>query len=119
MQPATHHQPACAAQPSVATSMTLQAVAGGAQASGRAIAGLAAGQQADLVVLDAQHPLLRDLPTPEAMLSAHVFASHRLSALRQVWVAGRLRVERGQHALHDSAMSGLVSARQQLLENTP
>jgi formimidoylglutamate deiminase len=110
---------ASAAQPSVATSMTLQAVAGGAQASARAVAGLAAGQQADMVALDAQHPLLRDLPTPEAMLSAHVFASHRQSALQQVWVAGHLRVDRGQHALHDSAMSGQVAARQQLLEDTP
>jgi formimidoylglutamate deiminase len=110
---------ASATQPSVATSMTLQAVAGGAQASARAVAGLAAGQQADMVVLDAQHPQLRDLPTPEAMLSAHVFASHRQSALQQVWVAGHLQVDRGQHALHDSVMSGFVSARQQLLENTP
>lgn len=110
---------ASAAQPSVATAMTLQAVAGGAQASARAVAGLVPGQQADMVVLDAQHPLLRDLPTPEAMLSAHVFASHRQSALCQVWVAGCLRVEHGQHALHDNAMSSLVAARQQLLENTP
>jgi formimidoylglutamate deiminase len=110
---------ASAAQPSVATSMTLQAVAGGAQASARAVAGLVPGQQADMVVLDAQHPLLRDLPTPEAMLSAHVFASHRQSALQQVWVAGHLRVDRGHHALHNSAMNGQVAARQQLLENTP
>jgi formimidoylglutamate deiminase len=110
---------ASAAQPSVATSVTLQAVAGGAQASARAVAGLVPGQQADMVALDAQHPLLRDLPTPEAMLSAHVFASHRQSALQQVWVAGHLRVDLGQHALHDSAMSGQVAARQQLLENTP
>jgi formimidoylglutamate deiminase len=110
---------ASAAQPSVATSMTLQAVAGGAQASARPVAGLAVGQQADMVVLDAQHPLLRDLPTPAAMLSAHVFASHRQSALHQVWVAGHLRVDHGQHALHDSAMSGQVAARHQLLENTP
>lgn len=110
---------ATATQPSVATCMTLQAVAGGAQASARAVAGLAPGQQADLVVLDAQHPLLRDLPTPEAILSAHVFASHRQSALLQVWVAGRVQVQSGRHVLHDSALSGLVAARHQLLENTP
>ena len=110
---------ASAAQPSVATSMTLQAVAGGAQASARPVAGLAVGQQADMVVLDAQHPLLRDLPTPEAMLSAHVFASHRQSALQQVWVAGRVQVQSGRHVLHDTALSGLVAARQQILENTP
>ena len=110
---------ASAAQPSVATAMTLQAVAGGAQASARAVAGLASGHQADMVVLDAQHPLLRELPTPEAMLSAHVFASHRQSALHQVWVGGRLRVESGQHVLHDMAMNGLVAARQTLLGNAP
>ncbi len=110
---------ASAAQRSVATSMTLQAVAGGAQASARPVAGLAVGQQADMVVLDAQHPLLRDLTTPEAMLSAHVFASHRQSALQQVWVAGRVLVQSGRHALHDTALSGLVAARRQLLENTP
>jgi formimidoylglutamate deiminase len=40
----------------VATAMTLDTVLGGAQASGRAIGGLALGQQADFVVLDAQHP---------------------------------------------------------------
>jgi formimidoylglutamate deiminase len=72
-----------------------------------------------MVVLDAQHPLLRELPTPEAMLSAHVFASHRQSALHQVWVGGRLRVESGQHVLHDMAMNGLVAARQTLLGNAP
>ena len=110
---------ATAEQPSVATAMTLAAVAGGAQASARPVAGLAAGQQADLLVLDAQHLLLRDLPSPEAMLSAHVFASHRQSALLQVWVGGRLKVQSGRHDLHDSALSGGVTARQQLLKNTP
>jgi formimidoylglutamate deiminase len=110
---------ATADQPSVATAMTLAAVAGGAQASARPVAGLAIGQQADMVALDAQHLLLRDLPSPEAMLSAHVFASHRQSALMQVWVGGRLKVQSGRHALHDSALRGGVAARQQLLKNTP
>jgi formimidoylglutamate deiminase len=110
---------ATADQPSVATAMTRAAVAGGAQASARPVAGLAIGQQADMVALDAQHLLLRDLPSPEAMLSAHVFASHRQSALMQVWVGGRLKVQSGRHALHDSALSGGVAARQQLLKNTP
>ena len=110
---------ATAEQPSVATAMTLAAVAGGAQASARPVAGLAAGQQADLLVLDAQHLLIRDLSSPEAMLSAHVFASHRQSALLQVWVGGRLKVQSGRHALHDSALNGGVTARQELLKNTP
>ena len=106
-------------QPSVATAMTLAAVAGGAQASARPVSCLAVGQQADMVALDAPHSLLRDLPSPEAMLSAHVFASHRQSALQQVWVAGRVQVQSGRHILHDTALNGLVAARQQLLEKTP
>ena len=106
-------------QPSVATAMTLAAGAGGAQASARPVSGLAVGQQADMVALDAPHSLLRDLPSPEAMLSAHVFASHRQSALQQVWVAGRVQVQSGRHILHDTALNGLVAARQQLLEKTP
>jgi len=106
-------------QPWVATAMTLEAVAGGAQASARAVAGLAVGQQADWVVLDAEHPLLRGLPHASAMLSAHVFASHRQSALDAVWVGGQPRVQAGRHALHDSALSDLAAARQQLLMDTP
>ena len=102
----------------VATAMTLDAVAGGAQASGRAVAGLAVGQQADLVVLDAGHPLLQGLPTADAMLSAHVFASHRQSAIAQVWVGGQARVQSGRHALNHSARAAFNTARRQLLEDT-
>jgi formimidoylglutamate deiminase len=53
------------------------------------------------------------------MLSAHVFASHRQSALDAVWVGGQPRVQAGRHALHDSALSDLAAARQQLLMDTP
>jgi formimidoylglutamate deiminase len=105
--------------PVVATAMTLEAVAGGAQASARAIAGLAVGQQADWVVIDANNPLLQGLPSAEALLSAHVFASHRRSAIGEVWVAGRAQVRAGRHALHDEALSGLAHARRQLLIDTP
>ena len=101
-------------QPDVATAMTLQAVQGGAQASGRwvpgAPAGIAVGQSADWVVLDAQRVALRGLPVP-AMLSAHVFASHRTSAIDSVWVGGACRVAQGRHALHDPAASAFASAR--------
>jgi len=102
------------AQPQVATAMTLQALLGGAQAAGRAIAGLAVGQQADFVVLDAHHPALAGLPAP-AMLSSHVFASHRTSALDSAWVAGRQRVQAGRHALHDEAVHAFVAARSAII----
>ena len=105
---------ASAAQPHVASAMALAAVAGGAQAAGRAVAGLAAGQQADLVVLDAQHPSLQGLNAAD-MLSSHVFASHRSSAIDAVWVAGQQRVSGGRHADSGSAIAGLVQARSALL----
>lgn len=102
---------ASAAHRSVATAMTLEAVAGGAQASARPIAGLAVGQQADWVILDANHPLLAGLPSPDAMLSAHVFASHRQSAICEVAVAGMTRVKDGIHALGAAAREGLAATR--------
>lgn len=98
----------------VATAMTLEAVAGGAQASGRAVAGLAAGQRADFVVLDASHPLLDGLPSADAMLSAHVFASQRRCAIESVWAGGRRQVRGGRHLLHAEAARGLVAARRAL-----
>lgn len=101
---------ASAAQAEVATAMTLQAVQGGAQAAGRAIAGLAVGQQADLVVLDACHVALCDLPA-HSMLSAHVFGSHRTSAIDSLWVAGVCRVSKGRHVLHEAAARAFVAAR--------
>lgn len=108
---------ATASQPQVATAMTLAAVQGGARASGRAIGGLAVGQRADFVVLDAAHPALAGLDAP-AMLSSHVFASHRTSAIDAVWVAGEPRVRAGRHPFHDDASAGFVAARRQLLQES-
>ena len=102
-------------QPSVASAMTLEAVAGGAQASGRAVAGLAVGQRFDAVALNAQDPLLQELPTPEFMLSAHVFASHRRSAIDHVWVGGKARIRRGSHALAEQSTEAFIAARRALL----
>ncbi len=108
---------ATAQQPQVATAMLLQATAGGAQATGRAVAGLAVGQQADFAVLDVQHLALAGLSAPE-MLSAHVFASHRSSALESVWVAGQQRVAAGRHALHAAAAQAFVEARRRIISES-
>jgi len=105
---------ASATQRQVATALTLGAVKGGAQASGRRIAGLAVGEQADFVVLAADHVALQGLAAPD-MLSSHVFASNRGSAVDAVWVAGRQCVEQGRHALHHEAAAGFVAARSELL----
>lgn len=94
----------------VATALTQQAVRGGAQAAGRSVAGLAVGQQADMLALDAQHVALAGLDA-ERMLAAHVFASHRTSALHSLWVGGVPRVVAGRHALHDAAACAFVAAR--------
>jgi formimidoylglutamate deiminase len=101
---------ATGAQPQVGTAMWLAAVQGGAQAAGRSVGGLAAGQQADFAVLDAGHVALAGLPV-QAMLSAHVFGSHRTSALHGIWTGGVQRVAAGRHALHDGAAQAFIAAR--------
>ena len=105
------------AQPNVASAMTLAAVRGGAQASGRAIGGLKVGQQADFAVLDPAHTALAGLKACD-MLSSHVFASHRTSAIDAVWVGGAPCVQSGRHPLHDKATAGFIAARRQLLQDT-
>ncbi|KWT64034.1 MULTISPECIES: formimidoylglutamate deiminase [unclassified Variovorax] len=106
------------AEPCVATAMTLAAVQGGAQAAGRAVAGLAVGQQADFVMLDANQLALAGL-CPTDMLSSHVFASHRTNAIASACVAGQERVSGGSHPLHHDAAAAFVAARNQLLTASP
>lgn len=104
---------ASARHPHVATAMTLAAVAGGTRASGRGTerpAGLAVGRPADLVALDASHLALAGL-SAEDMLSAHVFGSHRTSAVHSLWAGGVQRVAAGRHALHDSAVRSFMATR--------
>jgi len=100
--------------PSTATAMTLAAVAGGRQAGGHTTAGLEAGAPADFVILDADDPLLAGLPADD-MLATHLFASHRRSAIAEVWTAGRRRTDGRRHALHDEAARAFVKARSALL----
>ena len=106
---------ATADQPDVASALWLQAVAGGAQASGVALGGLAPGQRADFVVLDAAHPALAGLP-PAQQLAAHVFASSRSRAIDQVWVAGRPAVQAGRHPARNVAFQAFRQARAALLD---
>jgi len=103
------------AQPSIATAMTLAAVAGGAQASGLPVAGLALGQSMNAVALDARHPALAGLPSPDLMLSAHVFASHRTSAIHTVWSGGQVRVKGGRHPLAARSQRAFIATRRALL----
>ena len=105
---------ASATAPHVATHLLQRAVQGGAQAAGRNVAGMAVGQQVDLVSLHADHVALAGLPVAE-QLDAHVFASSRTSAIDQVWVGGKVRVTQGRHALHTTARQAFVRARSALI----
>jgi formimidoylglutamate deiminase len=100
-----HHQ--------VADRLWLGAVQGGARASGRAIGGLAIGQQADFAVLDTGRTLAN--LAPAQALASHVFASHGRHAVRDVWVAGHQRLREGAHTLEHAACEQFVTARSQLL----
>lgn len=71
------------------------ALAGGAQASGRAIGALAPGKRADIVVLDDTHPDLCAV-SGDRWLDAMTFVAGK-SAIAGVFVGGRQVVERGRH----------------------
>jgi formimidoylglutamate deiminase len=97
----------------VADELWRAAVAGGAQAAGRPVAGLSPGQQADFVVLaDA----MLDGLAAERQLASHVFASHRRQGVHEVWASGRRLVHQGRHAEAEPAQRGFLAARARLLE---
>ncbi|MDE2625793.1 MAG: formimidoylglutamate deiminase [Burkholderiales bacterium] len=108
------HVLASPAHRQVADRLWLGAVGGGARASGRALGGLAVGQQADFIVLD-DSGTLAGLDPPQA-LANHVFALAGHGAVRDVWVAGVQRVHEGRHALERSACARFVAARRELLD---
>jgi formimidoylglutamate deiminase len=71
------------------------ALAGGAQASGRAIGALARGKRADIVVLDSAHPDLCAV-SGDRWLDALTFVSGK-QLISDVFVGGRRIVEGGRH----------------------
>lgn len=96
------------AHPHTATALTLAAVAGGAQAAGRPVAGLAVGQSADFVVLGAS-ALTQGLDA-QAALATHVFATPGAS-VRDVWVRGRQLVTDGHHTEYAAAARAFARVR--------
>jgi cytosine/adenosine deaminase-related metal-dependent hydrolase len=73
-------------------------LAGGAQAMDRPIAGLAIGQRADIVCLDAEHPDLAGGLT-DRWLDGYIFCAGR-AAIEKVYVGGIRLVEGGRHRDH-------------------
>jgi formimidoylglutamate deiminase len=72
-----------------------KALAGGAQALGRRIGAIEAGQRADLVVLDAGHPDLAAV-SEDRWIDSYVFVAGK-AAIDTVFVAGNAVVRSGRH----------------------
>jgi len=102
------------ATPQVADHLYAQALAGGARAAARPVAGLALGQQADFITLDRNHPDLLERPAA-SWLSALVFSEHGASPIRDVTVAGRRQVTAGHHAAESAALADYRRALSDLL----
>jgi len=87
--------------PSPGLALYQGAVAGGARASGRRIAGLVAGERADFVVLDAAAPQLC-ARGPDDLVDALVFAGNA-NPVHDVYVGGTRVIADGRHA-HEAAI---------------
>lgn len=98
----------------VADRLWLEAVAGGARAAARPVAGLTPGQRADFLVLDGQHPTLAGLDGARA-LATYVFASHGHETLAEVRTGGVCRVRHGVHPQQADAGQRFAEARARLL----
>ncbi len=93
---------ASAAEPHVGAYLWRASVEGGARALGQNIRGLAVGQRADFVVLDGDHPRLRD-HGPETICDAAVFSRAGPPVIREVWRAGERLYARDLAAEHGTA----------------
>jgi formimidoylglutamate deiminase len=90
------------------------ALAGGAAAAGRPVAGLTVGQRADLLVLDPLHPDLggkRD----DQWLDSLIFCNHGATPIGDVMSAGRWVVRAGRHASDERSAAAYRAALESLL----
>ncbi len=94
--------------PSVGVSLVQAAVRGGAQASGRKLGGLAAGQRADVVTLDVEHPALVGRRGAE-VVDSWLFSGEG-NPVDGVWVGGRQVVASGRHVLRERLGAGFARA---------
>ncbi|MBD8732790.1 formimidoylglutamate deiminase [Pseudomonas sp. CFBP 13710] len=103
--------------PVVADRLFDQSVKGGAQATGRSVAGLMVGQRADMVVIDSDAVNIAP-GHPAQLLSSLVFCEHGNNLVRDVFVGGRQVIDDGQHALQVQALQGYRATLADLLEHT-
>mgnify|MGYP001274408187 CR=1 FL=1 len=88
---------------SVGTGLWQRAARGGAQATAQPVGTIAAGQRADLVVLDPDDPALAE-QAPEDSLDAAIFGPSR-HPVRDVLCAGRYVVRAGRHPQEDAVFA--------------
>ena len=98
--------------PDVASNLWLEAVEGGTQACGAAVAGLRVGADADWLVLNDADPALTGA-SPQTLLGRWLFAPARES-LAAVGVAGQCMAVGGRHPRRESYASAYRHALQRL-----
>ena len=103
-----------AAPPGGSTGARLRAAAldGGAGAMAREAGAIEAGRAADIVTLDASHPLLAG-KTGDAILDSYVFAGNA-NLVRDVMVGGSWVVRDGRHPDEDSIRREFVRTMERL-----
>ena len=104
---ASEQQPHCGAR------LWRDALAGGTQALGRRIGRLRPGYRADLIRLDAQHPLLAGR-RGDSLLDTLVFSGNA-NLVRDVMVGGRWLVRDGGHVRRDATAEAYRAALQELM----
>ncbi|AMJ63292.1 formimidoylglutamate deiminase [Bosea sp. PAMC 26642] len=98
---------------STGTALWQTACAGGAQACGRAIGQIAPGCRADLVTLDAEHPVLLG-KSGEIALDSAIFATNAMP-LHAVFVGGRRLVADGRHQAREQVRTRFARTMRKLL----
>ena len=94
---------AVAGHGTIGTSLWVRAAHGGAQALAQQTGVIAAGQHADLVVLDPMDPALAEQAS-EDILDAAIFGPARMP-VRDVMARGRFIVQSGRHAQEDAVFA--------------
>jgi formimidoylglutamate deiminase len=103
---------ASTAVPSPGLALYQGAVAGGARASGRRIAGLAPGERADFLMIDAASPHLL-ARRPDELADAIVFGGGATS-VRDVYVGGTRVIADGRHADETAVLAAYRAAAKRL-----
>ena len=88
---------------------------GGAQALGLASGAIAAGQTADIVVLDASHPALV-ARSGDTLVDSWIFSTGD-GAISDVFAGGRHLVAAGRHIARDAALRRYTATLQRLLQS--